>query len=875
MFPEFIYENYEYDVRQDGLHIMFVFKLNGLNNNIIEFSPSAFIPNRPFLSFKQPKECLDNLVFHIGMVELISYWKSVCPPIVKVLCGTLDTEQIAFWKKLYFNGLGEFFYTNSIKTTLDDFMSIESNGPIYSPMHNELSNDYLVPIGGGKDSAVTLELLSNAGFANRPIPLIMNPRGATIGTIEAAGYSMDDVAVIKRTIHPKLLELNSNGCLNGHTPFSAMLGFYTLLICQLSGRRNVALSNECSASESTVIGTNINHQYSKSLEFENDFRGYVQAYLSSDYNYFSLLRPIYELEIANLFAHRCQSYWDVFKSCNVGSKLDVWCGHCAKCLFVYIMLAPLMEDPERLVEIFGHDLLDDASLQLEFDQLIGKAETKPFECVGTVEEANAALSMLIERRGWHQDEQRPILLKGYQPMPYSMSLFECHEGHNLNERELNLLTTAVRESLPSGIPTNRLRALLGGKRILIAGYGREGKSSEALIRRILPVQTYDVAQNNEEIKMALSTKQYDLILKSPGIPSFFFDGLCDKASITSQTDLFLQVFARQTIGVTGTKGKTTTTNLVAHLLREGGKEVVMAGNMGIPLFDIVDQISEKSWVVCEFSCHQLENIHTSPHIALVLNLFQEHLDHYRDYLDYQMAKMQIALHQSHDDHFFYCSDNADLSMRVVENKEKILSEIHAFSLDDARAGRWSACSSQLKGEHNLGNIHAAAEMASLVGVSYEELAAGIALFKGLEHRLELVGTFEGVTYYNDSISTIPEACIAALKALEKVDTLILGGFDRGIDYSVLADYLVSRDCTVRKLAFVGEAGKRISAALGENTDRFAVIYENDYHKIVYWCKSVTSKGKICLLSPAAASYDSFKNFEERGRHFKKLVSGHE
>lgn len=448
MFPEFVYEGYQYDVQPDGLHIVFRFEMRGLRGNNIAFEPTAFIPNRTFVSMDQPKEVMDRLVFHMGMVELISYWKCVCSPRVTVECGTLNDDQIGFWKKLYYNGLGEFFYTNGINATMDDFMTIGTSGPQMSePYRTTLKDAYLVPVGGGKDSAVTVEILRGESALERPIPIIMNPRGATIGTIEAAGYTMDDVLVIKRTIHPKLLELNANGCLNGHTPFSAMLGFYTLLGCQLTGRKHVALSNECSASESTVVGTNINHQYSKSKEFEDDFRTYVRNYLSADYNYFSFLRPIYELEIANLFAHHCERYWEVFRSCNVGSKKDEWCGHCAKCLFVYIMLAPLMEDEDQTRRIFDKDLLNDATLRLEFDQLTGKAETKPFECVGTVEEANAALSMLIARRGWKSDEERPVLLRGYEPQPWNEGLLQMHGDHNLNQEQEALLRRYVEMNL--------------------------------------------------------------------------------------------------------------------------------------------------------------------------------------------------------------------------------------------------------------------------------------------------------------------------------------------------------------------------------------------------------------------------------------------
>ena len=460
-YPEFVYDCYHYDVQSDGLHIVFTFRIG---DNIL-FTPTAFIPNRSFLNFDQPKDILDTLVFNIGMIELVSYWKCFCPPKVTVKCGTLSDSQIRFWKKIYFNGLGEFFYINGIHATIEDFIKIECpnegfrvlgekgcrvfgikqtlkpfNLQTFKPSNPQTLNqsNYLVPIGGGKDSVVTLELLSSHSD-RRPVPLIMNPRGATIGCIEAAGYSMDDVLVIHRSIHPRLLELNSQGCLNGHTPFSAMLAFYTLLASQLSGIPNIALSNESSANEATVADTGVNHQYSKSIEFENDFRRYVSENLPGGYNYFSFLRPLSELQIAMLFS-RYGKYHPVFRSCNAGSKEDIWGGRCAKCLFAYIILSPFIP-PQQLDTIFGKNMLDDPEMRQFFDELTGHAETKPFECVGTIDEVNTALSMAVER--WYPNH-RPVLLEGYAPVAtQSTVLTTLQPRHNLSPALVNLIQQHV------------------------------------------------------------------------------------------------------------------------------------------------------------------------------------------------------------------------------------------------------------------------------------------------------------------------------------------------------------------------------------------------------------------------------------------------
>jgi hypothetical protein len=257
----------------------------------------------------------------------------------------------------------------------------------------EESSKIIVPIGGGKDSVVTLEELKED---NEVIPFIINPRGATLDCARMAGFAaLDEIVVLEREIDENLLTCNKQGFLNGHTPFSAMLAFYTLLVSYGTGVCDIALSNEASANEATVLGTEINHQYSKSLEFENDFRQYVQDYMKNCAHYYSYLRSFSELQIAEKFAQYSQ-YFPVFRSCNAGSKENKWCCNCPKCLFAYIILAPFI-DKTTLLQIFGENLLNKPEMERFFNQLTGKEVTKPFECVGTVEEVNAALKMLDKK----------------------------------------------------------------------------------------------------------------------------------------------------------------------------------------------------------------------------------------------------------------------------------------------------------------------------------------------------------------------------------------------------------------------------------------------------------------------------------------------
>ncbi len=450
----------------------------------------------------------------------------------------------------------------------------------------------------------------------------------------------------------------------------------------------------------------------------------------------------------------------------------------------------------------------------------------------------------------------------------------------------------------------KLKEIFENRRILIAGFGREGRSSYRTIRHLLPTQHLGIAdknsaladddtlKNDSNITLHLgndylqNASQYDLILKSPGIPTFDFEGIVDDlGAISSQTDIFLQLFGKQTVGITGTKGKSTTTNLIYSILKSTSDNVLMAGNMGIPLFDILDQIGDSTTVVIELSSHQLENAHTSPHIAILLNLFQEHLDHYHSFEDYQLAKMNIAKFQTAKDVFIYCHDN-ELILRNIEkvSPKGILLPYSAGMLPNGCCpdGGWltlqpsgtriydTSSERHLQGSHNLLNIMAAFLTAHCFGIADEQTASVVNSFKGLEHRLEFVVQKNGITFYNDSISTIPEACISAVNALKTVDTLILGGFDRGIDYAGLAQFLAKAD--IHNLVFVGKAGERIASLM----DKAALqsrntLFSNDYPTIVDWCFAHTPAGKTCLLSPAASSYDQFKNFEERGKTFKKLI----
>ncbi len=389
-YKSFVYESFSIINSEDEIKMKFKFTIE----NLTTFEPEVIISKKDLdiLDGKLTENC-KNAVFHIGMIELISYWKAVCSPNVIIRAGYINNEQIKWFKKLYFYGLGELFYTNGIQTNIDDFMSItcESDDK-YEDVINDGNEGYLIPIGGGKDSCVTLECLKNEG---NNYCLIVNPKPVTLDCAKVAGYDDSKIIKVTRRIDKNLLELNNLGYINGHTPFSSMLAFLSYFIADLIGKKYVALSNESSANESNVEGEKINHQYSKSLEFENDFRYYSKKYLKRNVEYFSFLRPLNELQIAMQFS-KLEKYHQIFKSCNVGSKGEVWkwCCNCPKCLFVYIILSPFLYR-KKLISIFGEDLFEREDLLETFIELTGNGETKPFECVGTFEEVCFAISKTI------------------------------------------------------------------------------------------------------------------------------------------------------------------------------------------------------------------------------------------------------------------------------------------------------------------------------------------------------------------------------------------------------------------------------------------------------------------------------------------------
>lgn len=358
---------------------------------------------KPTLKFAAPdvsEEALKPYLHHIGMVELISYWKAACPKKVIIETHSLSEEQRAWWHDLFLHGLGEFFFQNDIDPSDPELLSIESQGsplPKSSLRQPDVqSSGELVLAAGGKDSSLALEMLKSFDPAIRREVMILNPTRSASESVCIAGYK--ESLIVRRGIDKNLIALNAEGYLNGHTPFSAYLAFLSTMIADIHGLGSVIVSNERSASEENAIfhGLAVNHQYSKGIRFERRFREYAARELPGSASYYSIIRPLYDLQVSGLFARLAPSHLASFRSCNVGQKEDKWCGRCPKCAFVGLTLAPFVSR-ETHEKIFGARLFENREILGAIEELTGLRAHKPFECVGTLGESRDAVVLTLVR----------------------------------------------------------------------------------------------------------------------------------------------------------------------------------------------------------------------------------------------------------------------------------------------------------------------------------------------------------------------------------------------------------------------------------------------------------------------------------------------
>jgi len=429
------------------------------------------------------------------------------------------------------------------------------------------------------------------------------------------------------------------------------------------------------------------------------------------------------------------------------------------------------------------------------------------------------------------------------------------------------------------------------KTILVLGLGREGASSLRFLRRLFHNKKIGVADQlefkklNKNLKKLIklrnvevflgpdylkAIKKYKVIIKTPGIETKKIKSYLSKNHIlTSQTDIFLENYRNQVIGITGTKGKS-----------DGKKPVELIGNIGKPPLDFFKKGKRKCLFVFEISSHQLQGLKISPKIAVFLNIYKEHLDYYKNFQEYFSAKKNITRWQTEKDIFIFNYEIEALRKLASQTKAKVI----PFGFHNKKGcylkNGWVIFENKkilpikeipLKGKHNLLNVMAAVTVSSILKIDPKKIRKAVCEFKPLEHRLEFVGKFKGVSYYNDSLATVPEATMEALEALQNIETLMLGGYERKQSFTELIKMIIKKK--IPNLILFPQTGKRIykeiqKTAKGKNKPK--CFFVNDMEEAVKIALKVTKKG-ICLLSPASASFGLFKDYKDRGDQFKKYL----
>lgn len=821
----FIFKRYAFDADTGVLRLVYAYD-NGLEfEEVITFKP-------PFCCYDG--SIADRLFRLLFLTAGVSYYKAYVPS--RLVCDAfpLDFETAKWMEHLYTEGLGEFAYVNR----LDLKGKIHFEGVIPKPHGRAHSmppyRKFLVPVGGGKDSIVTLEALKAGGFdvACFALGSTSGPAEPIADTIRVSGCPS---VFVSRVISPALIELNKTGVYNGHVPITAILSVIALTAAVLYGYDGVVMSNEHSASAPNI--GDINHQYSKSFNFEQDLSAYLARHVSPDLKYFSFLRPLTEVAIAKRFSE-LTAYHSVFRSCNTAFRQDAtargkhWCCDCPKCRFVFLALAPFM-DPTPL---FGKNMLDDPAQADGFAALCGISGFKPFECVGEIEESSAALKALSEMDSWKDKTVVKTLADKVQAHELD-GFFALRAGH--------------------AVPAEFIR-LLGRGRVAIWGTGKEGLAARAFMKAYfnpLHLQFVDEVAGegviNEPEAMAKVLQDADIIVKSPGV-SLYHPMLSDvRGKVTSLLNLWWpRKPAGKTICITGTKGKSTTSALLGHVLKGMGYKAAVLGNIGVPVSEAPEGMD---YLVIELSSYQTASFDGFCDVAAVTSLYPEHLNWHGDLETYYADKLRLL-------------DRAALKIihPQVASVYGHLPEGCLLAADiDAVPNPY------LSRPHNRANVGVVLAVIKALGLDARKALDAMADFKGLPHRQQELGERDGVLFVDDSIATTPQAAIAAMEVYAgRPVTLIAGGFDRGIDYQPLIDFVAKGKA--HAVVGLGPSGGRILEGLAANG--YASGYAaNDMQEAVNLALTHTPQGGVLLLSPAAPSFGLFKDYIERGQKFAEAA----
>lgn len=851
MDSSFTFERYEID--ENKKDIRFFYTLKHLDK-IYNFQEVISLPS--IVEIDEVDGMFQKILQSAHIALGMSYWKLFCPKKILFFTYSISPTQAEFWTKVFTKGFGEFYFKNSIH--FEGLVHFPSDASIQDiPQSVELKDRSLVGIGGGKDSIVSARLLQKA---NLEITGFIVETQKDYQVTDHVGDALHiDTISLKRNIDPQLFDLKAlPESFNGHVPISVIYACLGILSGYLYDYTNIIVSNERSSDEGNIeyLGVLINHQWSKSSEFEKLFQNYVKNTITPDLHYFSLLRPLSELQIARIFS-REKEFLHIFSSCNRNFSIEkstsrLWCRACPKCAFAFLILSAYLEKAE-IQKIFGENLFDSKELQPLFKQLLGEEGHKPFECVGTPEEAKVAFS-IIHERGEFEDS---IAVKSFvqNTLP---------SIHNLKEMKDEVLSSKHSETIPkkfqsviSQIQNVCILDTFKGKKVLILGYGKEGKASEIFIQARYPdiiLATADKSQSENYLDVQ---NEYDFVIKTPGIPK----GLVTKPYTTATNIFFENVHKHQVIGVTGSKGKSTTASLIFHILKDAGKDVRLVGNIGSPgLEALLQPYSQNTIFIYELSSYQLDDISYSPHISVVVSLFPEHIPYHETIQKYFEAKHNIIQNADADDIYIY-----NEKFEILKSWADTFSGISLPYENDFTPSR-----SKLIGTHNQDNMRAAVTVARQFGIPDSICEKSISSFEPLPHRLENIGEFHGITFYDDAISTAPESTIEALNSLGTIGTLFLGGENRGYDFQLLIEKVAQNQ--IPNIVLFPDSGlamrKIINSISSYNPN---ILTTSDMGEAVQFAFKHTKKGSICLLSTASPSYSVWKDFIEKGTLFQNFV----
>ncbi len=819
-----------------------------LNYQIEKLGKVTEVLSFPSFEFDQlVKSEVDKACELIHLMCGVSYYKAGLAK--EILFNSYQSSKLLaqFIEKTWKHGLAELAFENdvSLKDRISfsggDFKRVSSllfepslNKRVLTPLKS------LVALGGGKDSLVTVEELKQQG---KDITLFMVGNSELIK--EVAEFIDLPLIQVHRKIAPKLIEYNKTGKgFNGHIPITAINSSIAILTALLFDCTEVVFSNEKSADSANTInsdGDEVNHQYSKSHEFEKDLSAILASEITPLIRYYSQQRSRSELEILEKFSHYPQ-YFPVFSSCNRNFHIDgshnknsKWCCNCPKCRFVFLGLAPFIEKIQ-LLEIFGHNLLDDLSQQKGFEELMGIQGFKPFECVGEIQESQDAFFKILKKDEWFGDK----------------------------------LVKVLKSKLPLSLKH------LQQSKVAIWGFGVEGKATaEYLSKRNIDfsvlcsvdeqINTYTCITEDVDSDLL---NQYDIVIKSPGISPYTSIVQQSKVLFTSPTALwFANEKVPQVIAVTGTKGKSTTVSLLAHVLSDQGLDVNLVGNIGQPL---IGSSSDCDYIVLESSSFQIYDGNIQADITVITNLFPEHIDWHQGVDNYfadklkilELAKLKILNAQNSKLNELVSDDLAKYFN--IDNGYHVKNDV-LYDKDDSLL---SLQDIQLMGSHNLENIAAVLMVCDECNLDREKSLNSIKSFKPLAHRLQSLGKIGKHYAINDSIATTPMATIAALKTIDLSNTtLLIGGYDRGHDWSEFVENLMLNS---PKLMIVSgqNAGLIISLLKDKNATCHYILKNNLKDSIKYAVKNTQENGLI-LLSPGAPSFDQFDSYVKRGEFFSE------